>query len=721
MAELQPRSRPLRLAFAVLAAAIALASVHALTGLGGRSLNTFVDDWLYTAIEFGAVALCLARVVSRREDRAAWLLMAIALATWSGGDLVWTVWLNGLAHPPYPSIADALYLVMYPAIYVSLTLMLRAHHRHSGAAVWLDGVVVGLTTAALGAELILPALLHASSSAGQAALAVNLAYPLGDFSLLVFIALGLALSGWRPGRQWLVLGLGIGVSAAADLIFLYQEAKGTYVAGRILDMMWPLSMSLLALAAWQPPSPRPARTVVRRHAILLPTAFGAVSLALLVTASVQRVSPASVALATCAMVAAGLRAVLTYVENAGMLMRERQNAVTDSLTGLGNRRRLLDDLAAALERARQGSPCTLAFFDLDGFKRYNDSFGHGAGDALLARLGRALDSAVEGRGEAYRLGGDEFCVLLDGRIGPAHSLLTVAQGALAEQGSGFMVTASRGSVVLPDEAGSVSEALNLADERMYDHKAGGHASSRARAQTVLMQQSVLMQLLAEREPRLREHVCDVGLLAVAIGRRLNLNSEQLDELRRAAELHDLGKLAMPDKILNKPGPLNESEWRLMRQHTLIGERILSAAPALRPVARLVRSSHERWDGGGYPDGLAGEQIPLGSRIIAACDAFDAIITDRSYRAASTPVEAVAELQRHAGSQFDAQVVEALCAHVQAPLAATDAAASGSAARKAAMPEADAPAADAPAAGAPAAAAREAAAPEAERRSVPQRA
>jgi two-component system, cell cycle response regulator len=666
MAGMQPTSRPLRVAFAVLAAAIAFEAAHALVGLGGRSMDAFVNDWLYTAIEFGAVALCLARVFCRREDRAAWLLMALALLTWSGGDLVWTVWLDHLANPPYPSIADALYLVMYPAVYVSLTLLLRSHQRRSEAAVWLDGVVVGLSTAALGAELILPAMLHASPGLGRTALAVNLAYPLGDFFLLVFVALGLALSGWRPGRQWLALGAGVGVSAAADLIYLYQEAKGAYVSGRILDAMWPLSMCLLALAAWQASPTRAARAAVRRHAILLPTAFGALSLALLVAATSRHVSPASVALATGAMVAAGMRAVLTHMANASMLARERQNAITDALTGLGNRRRLLDDLGDALEDALNGSPCTLVFFDLDGFKRYNDSFGHGAGDALLARLGRALALAVEGEGEAYRLGGDEFCVLLAGRFGPEHRLLAVAQAALAEQGSGFAVSASRGSVLLPDEASSVSEALNLADERMYDHKGGGRSSARTRAQTVLMQQSVLMQLLTEREPRLREHVCDVGLLAVAIGRRLGLNSEQLDELRRAAELHDIGKLAVPDKILNKAGALTDSEWRLMRQHTLVGERILNAAPALRPVARLVRSSHEHWDGGGYSDGLAAGQIPLGSRIIAACDAFDAITTDRPYRAARTPAEALAELRRHAGSQFDAEVVEALCAHVQEP-------------------------------------------------------
>jgi diguanylate cyclase (GGDEF)-like protein len=554
---------------------------------------------------------------------------------------------------------------MYPAVYGALTLIMRARFRYVGAAMWLDGIVVGLTAAAVGADLIFPSVLSSGSEDATSA-AINLAYPLGDFSLLVLIALGFALSGWRPGRQWLLLGLGIAVSACADLIFLYQEAHGIYVEGRILDTMWPLSMALLALSAWQPSSARAARNgnAISSHTIMLPSAFGAVALGLLVSSSFQPVTPLAVGLATSAMVAAGIRAALTYLQNARMLQRETLNAVTDALTGLGNRRRLMEDLELAIERGRQGQSATLAFFDLDGFKRYNDSFGHGAGDALLVRLGKSLATSALGAGEAYRLGGDEFCVLLDGALAHEHTTVMGAQAALAEHGSGFIVTASCGSVIVPGEARTVSEALNLADERMYADKSERGGSSRARAQTVLMQQSVLMQLLSEREPTLREHVCDVGLLAMVVGRQFGLNSEQLDELRRAAELHDLGKLAVPDQILNKAEPLSDSEWRLMRQHTLIGERILNAAPALRPVARLVRSSHERWDGDGYPDALAGEEIPLGSRIIAACDAYDAMVSERPYDAARSPAEALEELRRNAGTQFDPQVVDAICAHLE---------------------------------------------------------
>jgi HD-GYP domain-containing protein (c-di-GMP phosphodiesterase class II) len=169
-----------------------------------------------------------------------------------------------------------------------------------------------------------------------------------------------------------------------------------------------------------------------------------------------------------------------------------------------------------------------------------------------------------------------------------------------------------------------------------------------------------MQLLTERTPGLHVHVTGVGALAIAVAAKFGLGAEQLDELQRAAELHDIGKLAIPDEILQKPGPLDDEEWRFMRQHSVIGERILSAAPALRPVARLVRASHERWDGKGYPDGLLGEKIPLGARIVAACDAFDAITSDRCYQSARTEQEALEELRRGSGTQFDPQVVEAIC-------------------------------------------------------------
>ena len=172
---------------------------------------------------------------------------------------------------------------------------------------------------------------------------------------------------------------------------------------------------------------------------------------------------------------------------------------------------------------------------------------------------------------------------------------------------------------------------------------------------------MLVQVLAEREPELRRHMADVADLAAATGRELGLDPDALDVISRAAELHDIGKVAVPDDIINKPGPLDDVEWRIMRQHTLVGERILAAAPALAAVARLVRLSHEHWDGTGYPDQLAGDEIPIGARIIAVCDTYDAITSERAYAVARAHDSAIAELRRCAGSQFDPAVVAAFCA------------------------------------------------------------
>ena len=226
--------------------------------------------------------------------------------------------------------------------------------------------------------------------------------------------------------------------------------------------------------------------------------------------------------------------------------------------------------------------------------------------------------------------------------------------ALSESGEGFEITASSGFARTPLEASSPSTALGIADARMYARK--GLRPSSAQRQT----HDVLLRILREREPDLGAHMSGVAGLAVEMGRQLELDAEGLDVLARAAELHDVGKIAIPDRVLRKPAPLDAAEWELMRSHTIIGQRILMAAPALAPVARLVRSSHEHWDGSSYPDGLRGDEIPLGARVILICDAFEAITADRAYRPASTAVEAIAELRRCAGAQFDPALVEVFC-------------------------------------------------------------
>jgi diguanylate cyclase (GGDEF)-like protein len=351
-----------------------------------------------------------------------------------------------------------------------------------------------------------------------------------------------------------------------------------------------------------------------------------------------------------------VRLGLTIRENRRLFELTRQEAATDALTNLGNRRKLLIDLERRLA-GTEIETALLMIFDLDGFKAYNDTFGHPAGDALLTRLGTKLAAVPGTHGAAYRLGGDEFCLIASLGEGDAEPLIDRACEALSEHGEGFRIESSFGAVMLPDEATDASQALQVADERLYAQK----HSRRGESDRTM---AALLEAVALREPELYSHVEGVGSLAVATGRMLGLRKHELEELARAAQLHDLGKLAVPDEILQKPGPLDEREWAFIRQHTLVGERILRATPALRGVALVVRSSHEHWDGSGYPDGLAGEDIPLASRIVMACDAYHAMTSDRPYRQARTSDAALEELQRLAGTQFDPTVVRVLVAHVR---------------------------------------------------------
>jgi diguanylate cyclase (GGDEF)-like protein len=334
-------------------------------------------------------------------------------------------------------------------------------------------------------------------------------------------------------------------------------------------------------------------------------------------------------------------------EAATALFRDARH---DCVTGLPNRRQLFEDLEQAVSA---DSAPLLILYDLDGFKQYNDSFGHPAGDALLSRLGDRLGRALNDTGTAYRMGGDEFCVLLPaGKQGGADAVIAAGAAALAERGEAFSIGCSYGSALVGSGVLAAEEAMRVADQRLYARKQSSRASA-SRQST-----DVLLSVLAERHPGFGEHSSGVATLALCTAQRLGLDTVETRIVGLAAELHDIGKMAIPDAILDKRSQLDTAESAFMQRHTIIGERIVAAAPALLSIAPLVRSSHERVDGRGYPDGLSGSDIPLASRIIAVCDAYDAMVSGRHYRQPIAVADATAELLRCAGTQFDPSVVEA---------------------------------------------------------------
>jgi diguanylate cyclase (GGDEF)-like protein len=658
---MRARTTPSNLFLAFLLGGLGVLVLHTTVGLGGHRADGLIDDYVYNALMFGAAFAVIARGITVKAQRAAWLAMGAGVLFWSLGELYFTLFLEGPGSAGGSvSPADGLFLAMYPCMYVALMLLVGSHLRELRISIWLDGLIAGLAAAALAAALVLPPII-ASASGDVTSVAVSLAYPIGDMLLLIFTVGALGMTGWRPGRVWLLIAASLLLSATADSIYLYQTAADNYRANTWLESLWPAAAVLLAVAAWTP-WPRMARRRIEDWRLVL---VPAVSLLAALGAFVygnfhhQLTLPALI-LAIATVLAVCARLMFTVRENLAMLVGSRRLALTDPLTGLGNRRQLMEDLKLACDLGKASEPWQLVLYDLNGFKRYNDTYGHPAGDALLTRLSDRLSAAVATHGTAYRMGGDEFCVLIRAATadGP---LVSASVAALSEQGPGFQIGAAHGEVSIPAEGNDSAAILQLADQRLYARKDQTREGS-----AVLQLRDVLLQAFHERYPDLQEHQRGVGALVLAVGRRLGLEAEELDVLARAAELHDVGKIAIPDAILSKPSPLDDEEWRFMRRHTILGERILTAASALRPVAALVRSSHERFDGGGYPDGLKGKEIPLGARIIFVCDAYDAMTSDRAYSRAVAPAEAIRELRACSGTQFDAEVVETFIATLAEP-------------------------------------------------------
>jgi two-component system, cell cycle response regulator len=651
-----PQSAPLQPRLArgwSVVAVVGLGLFAAHTLLGDRlGFDDFFNRYLYNALILLALAACVHRAARSGRERGAWVALSIGVASWAVAELVFDFAYGG--EPPYPSVADVFYLAFYPSCYVGLMLLVRSRLSGFGRALWLDGAMAALASSALGAAVLFEVVLR-STHGRPAVIVTNLAYPLGDILLLSGVVGVFGLIGRKPDRTWALIGAGLAAAALADAIFLLQTATSSYTEGTILDALWPASMLLLAAAAWQPET-RAEVTLEGRPLLATPLGCGLIGLAIFTYDHFHPLNLLAASLAGATMIAVILRTGLTFHENTRILGLMRAHAVTDTLTALGNRRRLVGELDRALEAGHAAERTMLVVYDLDGFKSYNDTFGHPAGDALLARLAASFEEGVAPVGSAYRLGGDEFCALVEVPPIDAETFLGATVAALSETGDGFTVSSSYGAVFLPDEAVTPSDALRLADQRLYLQK---RERSGRRAP-----HEILLEAFYQRSPDLRTQVENVAASAVVVGTALGMRREELEELLLAARVHDIGKLAIPDAVLQKPAPLEVAEWAFVQEHPVIGEHLLGAVPGWKRVGAIVRATHERWDGGGYPDRLAGTEVPLAARIIAVCDAFSAMTSVRPHGLPLGREQALDELRRCSGTQFDPAVVEAFCTVVR---------------------------------------------------------
>ena len=418
---------------AAAAAGLAVFTAFIVVAPGDATLSELFNVWVYLGLMVLACVTAGSRAFVVQRERAAWTFITLALGSWTIGEFWWAA----VKPETYPSVADAGFIGFYPLLYVGIVLLLRSSARSIGGTLWLDGVTAALGAAALGAAVLVELVLE-TTEGSAATVVTNLAYPLGDLLLLSAIFGVFSLTGWRPGRRWLLLGLGMLATTIADAVYLFQSAEGTYVEGTWVDILWPAAMLLTASAARAPDRSREGLEVEGRPLLAVPTACALVSTGILVYDHFRPVNLLAVVLATATLLLVVARLAVTFRENRRLFELTRHEATTDALTGLGNRRKLVADLERRLEADRV-DPTLLMIFDLDGFKSYNDTFGHPAGDALLARLGSKLAAVPGSSGAAYRLGGDEFCLVSPVSAGEAEPLIDGACAALSEHGEGFEI------------------------------------------------------------------------------------------------------------------------------------------------------------------------------------------------------------------------------------------------------------------------------------------
>jgi diguanylate cyclase (GGDEF)-like protein len=458
---------------AVIALGTALVAAHDWFGFGGGAFGDAAEGWLYDAVVVAAGATCVLRARSAGRDRSAWMAIGASILVWAAAEIYWTVAIVGDPSPPYPSPADAGYLAFYPLAALGLVLLVRARAEEIEWRLWMDGAIAALGTATLGTAFVFDFV--ADQTSGTAIqVATTLAYPLGDIVLLSMVVGVVALTGWRPGRAWTPLLVGLTAMAAADVAYTLQSTDLGLPEGLWVEPLYLIAAAFLAAAAWQSRGAsihsRPRSRGWRE--LMVPAVFAGVMIGLSGMQYVSSATGLSTVLRAATMVAIIVRLAISDRENKRLLEQVR----TDPLTGLASRGALQVDLEGICAKATEKQPISILLFDLNGFKSYNDTCGHPAGDELLAELGGRLNAVVAGAGTAYRIGGDEFCVVLSGDGETLDRFTREAAIALTTRKNGVDISAAWGSVSIPAEAETSSDAMQLADVRMYAQKEGRRAA-----------------------------------------------------------------------------------------------------------------------------------------------------------------------------------------------------------------------------------------------------
>lgn len=689
----------------VVLAALVLSRVGPLNASFSRP--HWVTDALYLGVNLIAAALCLLRAGRYGENRLAWRLIGVGMLCSGAATAYSHLVLRGMIEVPYPSLSDVGWLAFYVLLFAGVMMLLRGRLREARLTLWVDSVLAMLTLAALVAAFVYEPVIAATGGEPRAVV-TSLAYPTADAVLLTLAVALLALGGWRLDRASLTLVGAICLQAVGDVMYVREVALGTYVPGGLLDAVFPGAMMLIAVAAWAPSSrDREVLDLQSWSMLVAPGACTMVAVSLLAYGNFEKLSRPALALASLALVSSLLRLAFGFRHHRAL----GELARTDPLTGLLNEREYHAALALHLRRADEREAAfrfSIALIGLDDLRALNDRKGHVEADRVLQAVARVIEAKCRSADVPARLGGGAFALLLPRTDG--EEAAQVAERVVTRiAGLGEGVGASYGIAEWPTDGPGKEMLLLRAEVALYSARDQARKSERSGAPLVPQSDSLLnpagrprfaqpRAFSANRRPsRHREipngqppqpsvnelleashastvlaltatvaakddytggHLQRVHDLGLLLAREMIPDEADDPQLAYGFLLHDIGKVAVPDSILQKPGRLNEQEWELMRRHPRTGVDILAPVSFLRRAVEVVLHHHERWDGRGYPDGLSGADIPVWARIFSIVDTVDAITTDRPYRRGMSLAVAMAELANGSGSHFDPSAVKA---------------------------------------------------------------
>ncbi|UJW30857.1 diguanylate cyclase [Saccharothrix sp. AJ9571] len=619
-----------------------------------------------------AAAVLLGCVRNRPRSWLPWVLLGLSQVVYAAADANFYVTHFILGKTSFPAPADVLYLSHYPLVVAGLVLLIRRRTTGRDVPSLLDAALLAVVAGMLSWLYLIGPQTEADSP--LLVKVASMAYPMMDLAMFA-VAVRLILGRGRRNTAFVLLSTNLLAFFAADSTYVFQQLDQTYAAGNFLDAFWLSGNLALGAAALHPSMAHladPDGAPDRGPGPLRITALCAAALIAPATLLVQYAHGAysSIPIVGCAC---AILFVLTIARLAGLVSEQRRLAITDGLTGLHTRRYFEAELPAEIARARRaGSALAVLIADVDHFKSINDRYGHPCGDQVLVEISRRLRSATRDTDILARYGGEEFALLIRGSGGEEPAVIgerirrAVADSPVAIDGghSPIEVTISVGTASFPlhgktpaDLVGAADRALYAAKNRGRDRVVGWPAEPEPDEDAGL---TYLQRIADEVDGWLstHEHGRAVGRWAALVAGELGRSPASVRLAELGGRLHDVGKILVPKEIWEKREPLTEDEWKQIRQHPVYGYRLALAVPGLGGVADVIRQHHERFDGQGYPDRLAGTAIRFEARILAVCDTWAAILADRPYRPARTEAEAVRELLDARGTQLDPQVVTA---------------------------------------------------------------